>query len=222
MSVTAEINDTIAARHLLQHPFYQDWMAGKLTRGDLSRYAGQYAPHVQDFPRFVSAVHSLCDDPAGRKLLLENLIDEEGANGSLPHPELWRQFGAAFGCDTSAVTREQVGPAARTLVDTFHRLCRSSFAEGLAALYAYEYQVPEIAAAKIEGLLKFYGIEKGPATSFFDVHQSADVYHSEAIAQLLNGLDGEARERALRASREASQALWDFLTEVHGKHECAA
>ncbi|MEQ1876275.1 MAG: CADD family putative folate metabolism protein [Bdellovibrionia bacterium] len=204
----------ISSYHLLGHPFYQAWMAGTLTQEQLAKYAFQYAPHVTAFPRFVSAVHAQAENPVARKMLMENLVDEEGANGATPHPELWRRFSERLGADVRYITLSDVQPKARELVEKFHHLCRSSYEEGLGALYAYEYQVPEVARSKTEGLKKFYGIEKGEATEFFDVHESADRYHSEACAHLLNELTPAQQEKAMAAAKEASVALWDFLTET--------
>ncbi len=44
----------------------------------LRAYARQYFHHVEAFPRAVSAVHSACPDRDGRRMLAENLAEEEG------------------------------------------------------------------------------------------------------------------------------------------------
>src|SRR5436190_1897657 len=87
----------ITAKHLLMHPFYQAWTRGELSREALQDYARQYYHHVAAFPTYLSAVHANTDDQATRRLLLENLIDEEA--GCPNHPELWLQFAAAMGVD---------------------------------------------------------------------------------------------------------------------------
>ena len=40
------------------------------------------------------------------------------------------------------------------MIDNFFSQARSSYAEGLASLYTYERQIPEIAETKIQGLKK--------------------------------------------------------------------
>ena len=87
----ARLDAMIAERHLLAHPFYQDWSAGRLSRETLREYAAQYYRHVEAFPRYLSAIHSRCDDLGTRQAILENLIDEE--RGAENHPELWLRFG---------------------------------------------------------------------------------------------------------------------------------
>jgi len=41
-----KIDAAIAEKNLLNHPFYQDWQAGKLSRESLQLYAAQYYRHV--------------------------------------------------------------------------------------------------------------------------------------------------------------------------------
>ena len=45
----------------------------------------------------------------------------------------------------------------KNLIDNFFKQGRSSYAEGLASLYTYERQIPEIAETKIKGLKNHYG-----------------------------------------------------------------
>ena len=216
-SVSLEsIKDAIADRHLLNHPFYRAWMQGELTREQLQRYTVQYFPHVAAFPRFVSAIHSHCEDEASRKALFANLSEEEGQGQDADHPELWLRFAEGLGISRAQVRDAAIGPKAQALADVYFQLCRSSFAEGLGALIAYEAQVPEIAEAKIDGLKRHYGIEDARSTAFFETHKTADQFHSESCALMLRKLSTEDQKKGLAAARKASDALWDFLTEVHG------
>jgi pyrroloquinoline quinone (PQQ) biosynthesis protein C len=61
------IDERIAQRGLLQHPFYQSWTKGELTLPVLRDYAQQYYHHVAAFPTYLSALHShqrFVDPPA--------------------------------------------------------------------------------------------------------------------------------------------------------------
>ena len=55
------IDNDIAQKHLLKHPFYLAWTRGELTRQALTDYARQYYHHVAAFPTYLSAVHAKCD-----------------------------------------------------------------------------------------------------------------------------------------------------------------
>src|SRR5437870_2715827 len=83
--------------HLLKHPFYRDWMEGKLSAACLQDYAGQYFHHVDAFPRYLGAIHSLAADASSRRVVLENLNDEEGVGYGKSHPELWLDFARGLG-----------------------------------------------------------------------------------------------------------------------------
>ena len=78
MTVSTAIDAKVAARAMLSHPFYQAWTEGRLPLDTLRAYARQYFHHVEAFPRAVSAVHSACPDRDGRRMLAENLAEEEG------------------------------------------------------------------------------------------------------------------------------------------------
>lgn len=142
----------IAERHMLQHPFYQLWNRGELTLEQLRQYALEYYHQVYHFPTFVSATHARCaDDMAVRQMLLENLMEEE--HGENNHPELWRRFGDALGITRQEMATRQYLPHTRKSVEILRELAFDpNPAVGLAALYAYESQIPEVAATKIEGL----------------------------------------------------------------------
>jgi pyrroloquinoline-quinone synthase len=215
MSFSAQLREAIRDRHLLSHPFYQAWTEGKLTLPELQDYAVQYKPFVEAFPRFVSAVHSRCEDAIAREEMLENLMDEEGKTGRGPaHPILWQDFIDGVGGENGL---EPV--AGRKARDTYLRLTQSSYAEGLCALYAYEYQTPEISKTKTEGLNKFYGIDDAKTLEFFRTHEVADIYHSKTCEKLIDAIPADQQAAALKAAREAADTLWNFLTEAYGK-EC--
>ncbi len=214
MSFSITLQETISPYHLLSHPFYQAWTRGELTREQLQHYARQYQPFVEAFPRFVSAVHSNCENATARQMMLENLMDEEGKTGhSAPHPELWQDFISALGAKTDETN---YGQAALAMKQAFLSLCQKSYAEGLTALYAYEYQTPAISKTKIEGLKAFYGLDSEQATAFFAVHEVADVYHSKTCAALIDALPADQQAAALASATTAAKALWDFLTEAYG------
>src|SRR5258708_38803533 len=85
-----KIDNDIAEKHLLKHPFYLAWTRGELSKEALTDYAKQYYHHVEAFPTYLSAVHAKCEDQPTRRQILSNLIDEEA--GSPTHPDLSKQF----------------------------------------------------------------------------------------------------------------------------------
>jgi pyrroloquinoline-quinone synthase len=211
----ATLNAMVAERSLLKHPFYQEWSAGRLSLERLRNYAAQYYRHVEAFPRYLSALHSRCEDLETRQALLDNLMDEE--RGAENHPELWLRFAEGLGASRESVRAAAPSPSTRKLVDTFTHLAREApVTSGLAALYVYEAQIPPVAATKIEGLRQFYGIGDDRSLSFFNVHQEADVYHAETTARLLerHGATADQARAAVAGADAALCALWEMLDGV--------
>lgn len=225
-SLHTEVRSIIVLRHLLGHPFYVAWTQGELSIGQLREYAGQYMHHVLAEPTYLSAVHSNTphfasdgkSDLRPRQTILQNLVDEE--LGPKNHPALWKQFAAALGLSEDDLAAAAAMPATRRLVETFTELCRAHpYYAGLAALHAFESQVPAIAAVKIEGLKRFYGISDAAAVEFFTVHQTADVGHSGAEWRLIEQAADSPEKRAevLAATTAACDALWSFLDGVYAR-----
>jgi pyrroloquinoline-quinone synthase len=217
-STSSLIDSKVAERAMLSHPFYQAWTEGRLPLHTLGDYARQYFHHVEAFPRAVSAVHSACPDRDGRRMLAENLAEEEGIEaGKQDHASLWLMFAAGLGETENAVRAQALNPETQGLIDTFRKLSHQSYAAGLGALYAYESQFPGVASAKIEGLIDRYGISDEATLRFFRVHESADVEHSSVCRQLLDRLPEAEKAEAVAAGEELAGALWNFLSGVEAR-----
>jgi pyrroloquinoline-quinone synthase len=213
MTTVANLDHLIRERHLLKHPFYVAWTKGEVPESTLRNYAGQYYQFELNFPRYVAATYARLENPASRRVLLENLIDEEGRSPT--HPELWINFGRGLGMSAKAVRGMAPSSATRGLLGTYERhTLKGSAASGLGALYAYESIFPEIAAEKSRGLREHYGIKDPASHEFFRVHTEADVAHAAAERRLLaeeTARSSKAARQAELATRGAIGAWWNFL-----------
>ncbi len=216
-----KMDSEIEAKHLLKHPFYLAWTRGKLSREALTDYARQYYHHVAAFPTYLSAVHARCDDQATRKHILSNLIDEEA--GSPNHPDLWTKFAGSLGVDDVDLANSPKQPETQNLIDTFRSVCgEGSTAQGLAALYAYESQIPAICESKIDGLKNHYGFKNPEHYEYFTVHLEADREHSAAERKMLNTYVNNRNFDSVRASvNRVLDALWEMLSGVCRRHAIA-
>ena len=216
-----ELGEKLDQYHLLKHPFYQVfWNEGKLTREIIKDYAEQYYQHVKAFPRYISATHSICEDIEKRRILLENLQDEEHKDGD--HPKLWKNFAKAMGSDVKKIDDAKTYSFTKEMIDNFFKQARSSYAEGLASLYTYERQIPEIAETKIRGLKNFYGVTSKEGLEFFEAHKAADVIHRKECEKLLDALTEEEKVKAEKASMLTARYLWNFLSGMSTKHKIQA
>jgi len=210
MTTVRDLDRLVRRQHLLHHPFYTAWSNGDLPLETLRSYAGQYYHFEVNFPRYVAGAYARVERPRERRVLLDNLVDEEGRSPT--HPELWLDFARAIG------VRGQPAPPrgpTRRLLETYERHALSGSApSALGALYAYESQFPEVAAEKSRGLRAHYGIRSKAAHEFFRVHTFADLEHSAAERRLLQGYlrsSATAGKDAERGLRDSLDAWWGFL-----------
>lgn len=212
------IDRLVEKHHLLKHPFYQAWTRGTLSKESLALYAEQYYQHVRSFPENLKQVAGRTSG-AVRALVNENLAEE--LDPVAPHPMLWRQFAESLGVSGASLDGARPLPGIAALLDTYDEVAaQGTIRQAIAAFYAYEAQVPEIAIEKITGLRKFYGITETRALAYFAVHQEADVRHRAAWRELLaNENDGDG-VGVMCAAERSLKALWGALDAVYPQN-CA-
>ena len=218
-----ELDARIAKYDLLCHPFYKAWSAGELTRDDLRRYGQNYFHHVNAFPEYLQTFASRLPQGEMRRAVEANHDDEMGLPGSRPHSELWLDFVEGMGGERAATTKPLTEIDA--LMQRFHSVAREGRAEeALATFYAYESQVPRVAAEKSRGLQQMYSAD-AKTREYFSLHRTADAYHSQVWKQqLANTVEGdpEAAERALNAGESAAKALWNALDGIEAQRMARA
>jgi pyrroloquinoline-quinone synthase len=218
----SRLNDCIHKYDLLCHSFYKAWSAGELTRDDLREYAEDYYHHVEAFPAYLAEFGIRLDESDLRRAVLANMIDEKGGDGESAesHADLWLDFVEGMG--GRRIPHRQPIAAIRDLIAHFHRVAgEGTPEEGLAAFYAYESQVPRIAAEKNRGLRDLYGADE-KTRRYFTLHTTADVYHSQVwFEQLEKRVEAnpETAEKALAAAEAASKALWNALDGVEARRQ---
>ncbi len=127
---------------------------------------------------------------------------------------MWLDFAEGMGADRAEVRANAPVDSVRNLVDEFRRVAQNgSTAEALAAFYAYESQIPRVAKEKAAGLTERYGADNR-TTSYFKLHQTADVQHSRVWRELLAQeveAHPEQAERALAQAEQVARSLWQVL-----------
>jgi pyrroloquinoline-quinone synthase len=206
------VDQEIAKYDLLNHPFYQAWSAGELTRDDLKFYAGQYYRQVSEFPAYLTALHSRLPEGPMRRDVLANAYEEEC---EIPaHSDLWLRFLQGLGGGDSDGSLPEPIPEISNLVMTFRAMSEESpIASAFGALFAYESQVPRIASEKLAGLKKHYGADERTC-GYFTLHRTADIRHSNVWRKIITNLvenDDRAAADALDGVGRAARALWTAL-----------
>lgn len=214
MDLLDRLDRMIDERHLLNHPFYTKWANGTLPREALQEYARQYYAFESSFPRFLSTLHSRTENSEVRQQILENLWDEE--HGSQNHAELWLRFAEGIGVSREDVRSAPRNEATEALIEMYSSVTREAPVEaGVAAVYAYERQVPQVASSKIDGLRKHFDVDDARTLKFFVVHGVLDIEHSAAEREMLGELATDADPAPVEeATAQALDAWWNFLTAV--------
>lgn len=195
---------TLDGRRLLDHPFYQRWSMGQVSRDELRQYAAQYRHFERMIPGLLEGIAATASTEEGKKQALVNLADEAGSSPT--HAELFEQFAGALDAPAQAPS-----PAMTALLQTYASALEAGAAEGFAALWSYEAQAPEVTASKSHGLRTHYGMTEGE-TTFWDVHARVDEDHARWAVDAIASMTSDAGS-ATRWARAAAQAWWDFLTE---------
>src|SRR5688572_24806275 len=210
--IARRLDEVVSRKKLLDHPFYEAWAAGTLTKEDLNFYSRQYWRQVESFPRYLECLSDRLPDGLAKKTVLENLSDERDDD----HPGLWLRFAEALGAAPQEVYATAPEDETTACVKTFELSCNEAPAPfALGMLYAYESQTPEVAKTKTAGLREHYGIE-GDAVRYFELHGELDVEHSaglvDALAEVVHTEDDLKQAEAGAAT--GAGAIWGLLDGV--------
>ena len=205
--------EKLGPKNLLKHPFYVKWNEGKLSRSILQKYSQQYYHHVNNFPLCLSAVHSQSPSLKSRRILMENLVEEEGfmGDGQESHPQLWLNFANGLNVEQQEIENVELNDSTKNLNTTFTDLSRSSYYSGLGALFAHEHQYSDISKTKKVGLKEHYGVKDEKALEFFSVHSDIDEWHTQQLTEIIDGVDNGKYKEMEDAAIKAADSLWGFL-----------
>ncbi len=204
---------------LLDHPFYQAWVEGTLTRDDLAHYSEQYYKHVRAFPSYLETLAARLPIGAAQQIVRHNLADEVDGD----HASLWRAFAEAVDA-TEPIEGAATSPETTDCIAAF----RAGTGEGslpyaLGMLFGYESQTPEVARTKADGLRSRYGID-GPGVEYFELHAEMDVEHSAELADAIATLTRNEEEmaEAEAGAKAGAAAVWKLLDGVESNRAIAA
>ncbi len=218
-SFSQELNARIAKYDLLCHPFYKSWSMGTLKRDEIKEYACDYYHHVAEFPIYLDTLQKRLPEGELRNIVLENKADEEGiqSRDGRSHAEIWLDFAQGMGASCEDIVDHEPITEIDQLIAGFKDVVKyGSTAEALAALYAYESQIPRVATEKERGLKEQYGADDR-TSYYFTLHKTFDVLHSKIwLEQLAKevGTDQAVQEEALEAAERAAKWLWNALDGV--------
>lgn len=206
------IDYEIEKHSLLKHVFYQMWSEGKLTINHLQGYSKEYFQLVKVVPKFVENIFNVIADPSLKRGVGQNLKEES------EHIEPWIMFSTAMGVQRNDLASYKGENETNMAVSTLSQLTERSLEEAVAAMYAYEKELPKISKSKIDGLKKFYGVQSNEATKYLEIHEEVDLRHSEVWKNILKTIPEDKQECALNAAISSLEAQNKLLDSVHKKY----
>ena len=209
MTTLQVFDDLIASRSLLLHPFYVKWSNGELSMDDMNVYAKEYFHLARRIPGIVERVRDRAQEQSPHMIAMieENMEEEQ------EHVDLWKRFANSLGITNEELEAYQPSATVQEAVTALEEVAEGTFEDGIAAMYALEKELPEIAQTKKDGLCKFYGLESEDAHIYFDEHLKEEKH----IAVWLSvQVDDAQAETAVRKSLDAQNKVLDAVCEVAG------
>ena len=211
-NIVPRIDSEIEKRSLLKHSFYKMWSEGKLTIDHLQGYSKEYFQLVKIVPKFVERIAQATGNSDDEDIITNNAREEA------EHVELWARFATALGVSRSDLITYGGSEKTNEAVAKLMELAGLPFEEAVAAMYAYEMELPKISRSKIDGLKKFYGMDSEDATKYFEIHEEADVRHAQVWREILQRIPSERHETAINAAIKSLQAQNMLLDSVNEKY----
>ena len=221
-----EILKIMDRKHHWAWPFFAD---GTVTLQQLKRHFQQeYGVYVRDFPVLLARIHGQNPPPSVRRMLAENIYEEDTGGLSLgkSHPELFLSMMAGLGYAASAFEAVSLLPSARRYRAWLERATRHrDWVVGAAALTVFvegsvkdrkeltEPSKPKT-AEEIESivqqhtLVRYYGVTPD-SMDLIRAHQMVEAGHRhDAYDMVVNNATSRSRQQSVLSCLKKCLTLW--------------
>lgn len=207
-----QINIEIERHSLLKHKFYQMWQEGKLTLDHMAGYSKEYYQLVKTVPGMVQNILNNNIDHRYERMI-KGTLDEESE-----HIDPWIRFASSLNVPEADLNDYTPHPLTKLAISDLIKISNSSFEEGVAAMYAFEKELPKISETKSAGLRNFYNIHDNDSHRYFQIHKEVDIYHAKMWECILTDCLDTSSEKILNAARISLKAQNDLLDAVQKRY----
>jgi pyrroloquinoline-quinone synthase len=211
----ADLEESLRRRHPTPHPIRQLLLSGRLTREQLQCWARNQFHEFRNIHRFFGVRYQKCPIPELRRLLLENMVEEEGEDlfgGKYPsHRELWVRFAEGLGIERDDILGYEPLPGIRAALEMYVALVQQShWAVAIGTGLVFEGGGPKRMREEREALEKYYSWIPSTSLDFFRAHEYHDEGHGNLVSEVIRRhcmvlhLQQEMRE----AVRQRADIMW--------------
>ncbi len=210
--------ETRDKRHSKNHPFFEKWVRGELTREQTALYCVQHHHFVGEYLNWMAYEASQITQRDVKGYLFENLGDEE--NPEDRHLDMLKDYVAACGLDREEVERSTVLAGTEALQNWGWRLVyQQPWQAALAAMFiGLESQFLDICRKIVPALHKHYGFSAGAREiRFFEEHITADEIHAAKGFKVVEKYctTEELQQLSIKAVDEATIKRWAYMNGVY-------
>jgi pyrroloquinoline-quinone synthase len=214
-------------KHSKDHPFFELWAHGKLTKEQTAVYCAQHYHYVTDYLNWMAYEASQIPYRDVKTYLYENLADEENPDDR--HLDMLKDYVAATGSRPGSLEDSVVLPATEGLQNWGWRLVyQTPWQAALAGMFiGLESQFLDICKKIVPALRGYYGFAPGGRQiRFFEEHVRADEVHGRKGFEIVERYcdTPELQTLALKAVEAATVRRWRYMNGVywfalHGKED---
>ncbi|MEX0805408.1 MAG: iron-containing redox enzyme family protein [Candidatus Binatia bacterium] len=214
-------------KHSKDHPFFDLWAEGKLTKEQTALYCMQHYHYVIEYLNWMAYEASQIPHRDVKGYLFENLSDEE--NPQDRHLDMLTDYVKASGIPVANLEQVKVLPGTEGLQNWGWRMVyQKPWQAALAGMFiGLESQFLDICKKIVPALHQHYGWKAGAREiRFFEEHVHADEIHGAKGFAIVEKYctTPELQELALKTVEEATQKRWRYMNSIywfalHGKDD---
>ena len=217
-----EFHDQLIAtrdkKHSKDHPFFELWAQGKLTKEQTALYCTQHFHYVVEYLNWLAYEASQIPQRDVKAYLFENLGDEENPDDR--HLDMLKDYVSASGVDRNSVESSIVLSGTDQLQNWGWRMVyQIPWQAAVAGMFiGLESQFLDICKKIVPALHKHYGYKPhARGIRFFEEHVYADEIHgSKGFAIVEKYCDTpELQALAIKQVEEATIRRWRYMNSIH-------
>ena len=211
----SDLQQTLQERHPKPHPVRQLLLSGRLTKGQLQGWAKNQFHEFRNIHRFFGIRYQKCPIPELRRLLLENMVEEEGEDlfgGKYPsHRELWVQFAGGLDIAPDEILNYEPLPGIRAALEMYVSLVQQShWAVAIGTGLVFEGGGPRRMKEEREAIEKYYPWIPTHSLDFFRAHEYHDEGHGDMVSNVIKQhcMEEKLQNEMREAVRQRADIMW--------------